>query len=126
MHWKKMSSKQLAYQGWFSALAGGFFIGAGIALIVTVRWTLEGITAINPTVRIIPESYANVHLLGAISIIIGLFFSIWGIVEINRSQRTTIVQPSVSIEKKYCRYCGTENKKDAVFCEKCGKKIREE
>lgn len=23
--------------------------------------------------------------------------------------------------KKFCRYCGAENKTDAVFCEKCGK-----
>lgn len=29
----------------------------------------------------------------------------------------------VSAEKMYCRYCGTENKTDAVFCVKCGKKI---
>jgi ribosomal protein L40E len=26
-------------------------------------------------------------------------------------------------EKKFCRYCGAENKTDAKFCEKCGKKI---
>ncbi len=32
----------------------------------------------------------------------------------------------VSVEKVYCRYCGTENKTDAVFCVKCGKKIAEE
>ncbi len=25
--------------------------------------------------------------------------------------------------KRFCRYCGAENKTDAVFCEKCGKKI---
>lgn len=25
--------------------------------------------------------------------------------------------------KKFCRYCGVDNKTDAVFCEKCGKKI---
>lgn len=25
--------------------------------------------------------------------------------------------------KKYCRYCGAKNENDAVFCEKCGKKI---
>ena len=24
----------------------------------------------------------------------------------------------------YCRYCGTENELDAVFCEKCGKKLK--
>jgi len=26
-------------------------------------------------------------------------------------------------EGKYCRYCGSENKVDAIFCEKCGKNI---
>ncbi len=30
----------------------------------------------------------------------------------------------VSAEKKFCKYCGAENKADAVFCEKCGKKIK--
>lgn len=30
----------------------------------------------------------------------------------------------VSVEKKFCRYCGAENKTDANFCEKCGKKLK--
>lgn len=30
---------------------------------------------------------------------------------------------ATSEEKKFCRHCGAENKTDAVFCEKCGKKI---
>ena len=34
--------------------------------------------------------------------------------------------PTASIEKIYCQYCGTENKSDAVFCKKCGKKMAEE
>jgi uncharacterized membrane protein len=33
---------------------------------------------------------------------------------------------AVTVERKYCRYCGTENQSDAVFCAKCGKKIAEE
>jgi len=33
------------------------------------------------------------------------------------------VAPAVSVEKKFCRYCGAENKSDAVFCGRCGKKI---
>ncbi len=28
------------------------------------------------------------------------------------------------IKSKFCRYCGMDNKKDAVFCEKCGKNIK--
>ncbi len=31
--------------------------------------------------------------------------------------------PPVSLEKRFCRYCGAETKSHAVFCEKCGKKI---
>jgi len=26
-------------------------------------------------------------------------------------------------EKRFCRYCGAEQKSDAVFCEKCGRKV---
>lgn len=26
-------------------------------------------------------------------------------------------------ESFFCRYCGTENEPDAVYCEKCGKKV---
>jgi hypothetical protein len=30
----------------------------------------------------------------------------------------------VKDDKFYCRYCGRENEADAVFCEKCGKKLK--
>lgn len=30
---------------------------------------------------------------------------------------------AITEEKRFCRYCGAEQKSDAVFCEKCGKKI---
>jgi len=33
------------------------------------------------------------------------------------------VPVATSEEKKFCRYCGGENKMDAVFCEKCGRKV---
>jgi len=29
-------------------------------------------------------------------------------------------------EKKYCQYCGTENRSDALFCKKCGTRLAEE
>jgi len=34
--------------------------------------------------------------------------------------------PTAPTERTYCQYCGTQNKSDAVFCKKCGKKIAEE
>lgn len=45
------------------------------------------------------------------------------------SFKTGIFPEDLAVESlgiKYCRYCGTENKKDAHFCEKCGKKISRE
>ena len=37
-----------------------------------------------------------------------------------RTERRYSPQPS---EKVYCIYCGAENATDAIFCQKCGKKI---
>jgi hypothetical protein len=37
--------------------------------------------------------------------------------------KAKLPEPSPPTAKIFCRYCGTENKNDAVFCEKCGKKI---
>ncbi len=31
--------------------------------------------------------------------------------------------PVVTAERRFCQYCGVENRTDAVFCQKCGKKI---
>ncbi|MDH5363089.1 MAG: hypothetical protein OEW84_07225 [Aigarchaeota archaeon] len=39
-------------------------------------------------------------------------------------ERTKETQLAVS-EVKYCRYCGGENKPDAVYCESCGREIEE-
>ena len=54
------------------------------------------------------------------------------LVVINRMDKTkgkTVVinkeKPLDSKPKFYCRYCGAENKDDAMFCEKCGKKLDE-
>jgi len=32
-------------------------------------------------------------------------------------------EEDLQMRAHFCRYCGAENKDDAVFCEKCGKKI---
>jgi len=40
-----------------------------------------------------------------------------------RSLQSPLPLPTPSII--YCRYCGAENKTDAKFCQKCGKRIAE-
>jgi ribosomal protein L40E len=50
------------------------------------------------------------------------------------TQSQPIIQESITPQKEekmvgkeaifYCRYCGAENKTDAVFCEKCGKQLK--
>lgn len=50
----------------------------------------------------------------------------------NAEPKTTYSEPTLSPQpapiaksdvEKFCRYCGTEQKSDAVFCEKCGKHL---
>jgi len=36
----------------------------------------------------------------------------------------TDTKPPSSKDKFFCRYCGAENEADAVYCEKCGKKLK--
>jgi hypothetical protein len=42
--------------------------------------------------------------------------------EPNANEKSRVVERQ---GKFYCRYCGTQNPKDAAFCESCGKKLRE-
>jgi len=78
-------------------------------------------------------------LLGAILtiVLIGfiLLFVAWILITAGffaiKTQTTQLPAPAppptpaapVAVKKKFCRYCGTENKIDAVFCQKCGKKL---
>lgn len=68
-------------------------------------------------------------MLGSIVGIVGFIIMTLGIA----------IKPKVSSQQKqvpaplrmrsastyYCRYCGSENKSDAMFCQKCGKKLSE-
>ena len=122
------ASKKNVYSSLLGALISGVILGFGIFTIIVPRIILQGIMDINPTVGINAEPYATIHLFGAFLIMFGVLSFILDIFLINRSLRTPIIQsqpppPPASMEKKYCRYCGTANSKDAVYCEKCGKNI---
>ena len=91
------------------------------------------------------ETAGLILLIGAIIPIIGevLKFIAWILAAVGffsiktPTTQVSVVAPSppprppsaptmpVSEEKKYCQYCGTENKVEAIFCQKCGKQIGE-
>lgn len=55
----------------------------------------------------------------------------WWRADIEKQKNVEYAKPPVpysvmstqSVPRKFCRFCGAENKTDAVFCEKCGKPI---
>lgn len=115
-----LSKSLKAYGGWSSALLSGILIGFGVLLLIVMRMLVETFGTVGD-----PHAYADVQLWGTFLIIFGVVLGAVGIYEISSSLKTVSPQPSITTleGKKYCRYCRTENKSDAVFCEKCGKKI---
>jgi len=114
--------RQAAYAGWFLALLCGSSIGSGASLFFFTRMLLQRAPTIDPNI------YADVQLLGAFLIFIGLISGVLGIFATFNSAKMATGRPATYpfVGKQYCRYCGAENKNDAYFCEKCGKMIREE
>lgn len=119
-------------------LAGlGVFI---IIVIVTYVFSLIGAIFYKKSLDILSEKSAEkmfgtaglVLLIGAIIPLIGevLRFVAWilaavGFFSIKTPTQLPAAKPAVPVseEKKFCQYCGAENKVDADFCQKCGKKI---
>ena len=45
---------------------------------------------------------------------------------LQKKQIEAAVEQTIENKTKfYCRYCGVENKRDAVYCESCGRKLKE-
>lgn len=120
--WFWGNNRQAAYAGWLLALLCGCSLGSGASLFFFTRMLLQRTPTIDPSI------YADVQLLGAFLIFIGLTSGVLGIFATLNSTKMATRKPSASpfVGKQYCRYCGAENKNDAYFCEKCGKMIREE
>ncbi|MCW4052228.1 MAG: zinc ribbon domain-containing protein [Candidatus Bathyarchaeota archaeon] len=114
--------RQSAFAGWFLALLCGSGVGAGVSLLFFSRALLSRIPSVDPNV------YADVQLLSAFLIFIGLASGILGILATYNSTKMATGKPAAApfAGKRYCRFCGAENKNDAYFCEKCGKMIVEE
>lgn len=61
-----------------------------------------------------------VAFLGVIVVIIGVAIKDEPV--ISSAPQGSPLPPPPTL-KRYCRFCGSENKSDAIFCEKCGKQI---
>lgn len=128
------------------------FIGVGlfiVSLIVMYIFSLLGAIFYRNSLSILSqksgegmfETAGLILLIGAIIPIIGevLKFIAWILAAVGffsiktPATQVSVAAPSppsaptmaVSEEKKYCQYCGTENKVEAIFCQKCGKQIGE-
>jgi len=95
------------------------FVTAGLLLLIgtIVSVVMTGLVLLFVVFEGFEAMHACMHLVAWILAAVG-FFAI-------KTPTTQLpsVAPTVSVEKKFCRYCGAENKGDAVFCGRCGKKI---
>lgn len=74
----------------------------------------------------LPEEYwENVRVVMTIIIVIGISATVIVNMPTHPEQipSTSPVFVATTKEKRFCRYCGAQNKTDADFCERCGKKI---
>jgi uncharacterized membrane protein len=68
---------------------------------------------------------AIIPIVGEIAKSIAWILAAVGFFAIQTPTQLPTAKPAVSEEKMFCRYCGAENKVDAIFCQKCGEKITE-
>ena len=60
----------------------------------------------------------------AIGMSIGGFATTYSVYKVERKlEQLPISPPPISMERKYCQYCGTENSRDTFYCKKCGNKF---
>lgn len=101
-------------------------------------WRVRESDIIGKVVEINPPIWVYNYIFWAVIFAIGIAMMLGGIVvrqprrvevyRVDKAVKTeaAIKQPSVEAKparKFFCRYCGAENKLDAAFCERCGKKL---
>ena len=126
---------------WEQFLVSGAF---GIIIGVVLLWTFQAIEPIEVTVythenifgeKIFDSVETDIDAFFVIPLVLGMILIGCGIGEIaavwelrKLEKRIEGLEPKVATKPKeegklFCRYCGKENKSDAVYCERCGKKV---
>lgn len=109
--------KSFFYLGTFALLLGGLVLGSGIGVKYGI-WAFSPFIPLNAQNIVIEiDNYAWISIILAL-IVIGI-----GLFSLNYGMRTEVVTLTKVEGKFFCRYCGKENKPDAVYCEGCGKKF---
>jgi hypothetical protein len=96
-----------------------------LSLAMLFNYYYEGRRYILGTYYVYPyEKYALPSgIIGVVLLTVGIIFMV---AKVERERKTYLppLPPTPSVtQKKYCRYCGSENKSDASYCEKCGKPL---
>ncbi|MGD8506336.1 MAG: DUF996 domain-containing protein [Candidatus Bathyarchaeota archaeon] len=99
-------------------------IGAILAIIITgLMWLLVTFQGFEALLR-----FFFVSWIGGIFPLVAWILAAVGFSSIKMPTTQLPAEaptPTVSVEKKFCRYCGAKNETDAIFCEKCGREISE-
>jgi len=133
--------------GSFLQLMGGLLIGLGIGLLIIspylVRFNENMTSEINQILATwrsrhpddpVPQGWAitppevyqaamNLTNLSWGLIVIGVCLCIGGELTLYYGYKSKLKEAPKE-EKLFCRYCGSENKKDAAYCYKCGKPMK--
>jgi len=112
-----------------SFLIGGGALGLGIGMAWIVQ-ILPPILEERFDIQFDPQATFGVLNATWIMFLFGVIMIVIGCVEVykayNAIEHITKPRPEAihKVERKFfCRYCGKENKPDAVYCEGCGKKL---
>ncbi len=110
-----VSIRNIKLRLWGSTF-GGFFVGFGVVFLI-IAWTTKDVFL---TYGI---DNSSLWIIGFTCVLLGVIIIIYSFIRM--SDVFVDVGEAAQARIVFCRYCGMENKSDAVFCEKCGKKITE-
>lgn len=113
-----------------SLVTGIFFFAIGA---IVVAWGFQAAERINieqvgnEIIATLDPTFIVLFMFGLflVSLGIGGAASTYTIYKLEKQLSHEESPIALTGRQKFCRYCGVENKDDAVFCVKCGKNISE-
>jgi hypothetical protein len=113
----------------FIVLGGALLLGASSISIPSVNTTFLGIPyAVNPAFVSSFNEMIALYMVGFLFLGCGLGALMMTTLVYSLEKKLFQTPPppppiNPSFSASFCRYCGTQNARDAVFCSKCGKRL---